>query len=266
MRAVVPLPTHALGKLLFLKSFFLMLLTLATACAHAPVASPPATQQAIVVSLPASLEPLTLALRDCAANQPGISLFIRDTNDNSVPGTDLNITLGDPDKPVGFAAILADEDIVVVLNQANTLASLSTTSLRDIYSGQITQWGALSSHQGAIQVWDYPVSDPLQQAFDQAVLKGDPVTSMAYLAPSPSAMLEAITSNPQAVGYLPRAWLEGDKVHAIKLEAEASVALRLPVLALAAGEPQGALRTFVACLQTGRGHTIIMQSYQAVKP
>jgi hypothetical protein len=79
-------------------------------------------------------------------------------------------------------------------------------------------------------------------------------------------MLESISSNPGAIGYLPRAWLSGTKVNPIELETDASTALQLPVLVQAAHEPQGELRTFIACLQTGNGHTIIMQHYQPAKP
>ncbi len=255
------------NKLVLLNRYFLLvLIVIVTACDHAPVASAPATQQVLTVALPASLEPIAAGLKSCAADQPGISLFIDDTNDETSSTSDFSITLGEPATPSGFSASLAVEDLVVVINQANKLMALSIDGLRRIYAGQTLRWEEISSHQGAIQAWDYPGSDPLHHVFDQAVLKGNPVTGMAYLAPDPSAMLESISSNSEAIGYLPRAWLSGNKVNLIKLETDATTSLRLPVLILAAHEPQGALRTFVACLQTGNGHTIIMQHYQLAKP
>ena len=260
MRAVV-------NWLALLKRYFLVLfIVIITACTQAPVASAPATQQVLTVALPASLEPFAAGLKSCAADQPGISLFIDDVNNETSSPSDLNITFGEPALPTKFSASLAVEDLVVVLNQANNLTALSTGDLRRIYAGQTTTWEELNTHPGEIQVWDYPGSDPLHHIFDQSMLNGSPVTGMAYLAPDPSAMLESISSNPEAIGYLPRAWLSGNKVYPIKLDTNVSTALRLPVLVLADQEPQGALRTFVACLQTGKGHTIIMQHYQPVKP
>jgi hypothetical protein len=250
----------------FIKRILVLLAVTASACAHASTTQAPATQQAIIVSLPAALEPMSAGINQCAEDQPGIALFIDDTNDELSYRSDLSIDLGEPTTPAEFAALLASEDIVVILNHKNPLALLSTSDLLSIYTGQTTEWAKVGAYSGAIQVWDYPGSDPLHQAFDQAVLKGSLVSSMAYLAPTPSAMLESISSNPQAVGYLPRAWIKNDEVHALKLDADISASLHLPVLALAFHAPQGALRTFLACLQTGHGHTTIMQHYQAGKP
>lgn len=247
------------------KSILILVIVAITACAQAPVATAPATQQVITVALPASLDPLASGLKSCAADQPGLSLFIDDNSSETSSASDFNITFGEPISSAKFSASLAVEDVVVVLNRSNKLNALSTGDLRKIYSGQTSTWQELSSDLGEIQVWDYASSDPLHHIFDQAVLAGSPVTGKAYLAPDPSAMLDSISSNPVAIGYLPRAWVDNN-VTSIKLETDVSTALRLPVLVLASQEPQGILRTFVACLQTGKGHTIIMQHYQPANP
>jgi hypothetical protein len=237
-----------------------------TACEHAPAASPPPTQQVINVALPASLEPLDTGLQSCAADQPGIALFVEDPKSPAAAAFDLTISLGEPSDPPAYAASLASEDLVVVLNQSNRLDALAVYSLHSLYTGQITKWDGLGSALGVVQVWDYAISDPLHQSFNQAVLKGSPVASLVFIAPSPAAMLEALSASPQAVGYLPHAWLTDNNVYAVNLAPETKAALHLPVLALAPQEPQGALRTFIACLQTGKGHTVIMQRYQPAKP
>jgi hypothetical protein len=259
-------PSLPAGRLAWLARLLLIGLLAGTACDHAPAASPPPTQQVIHVALPASLEPLEAGLQGCAADQPGIALFIENPNSPSTSAADLAISLGETSDPPAYAASLAVEDLVVVLNQSNRLDALAGDSLRSLYTGQITRWDGLSSASGAVQVWDYAVSDPLHQSFNKAVLKGSPVTSLAYIAPSPAAMLEALSANPQAVGYLPRAWLTESKVYAVNLAEDTKTALHLPVLALAPQEPQGVLRNFLACLQTGKGHTVIMQRYQPAKP
>jgi hypothetical protein len=250
-------------KHLFLFILFSFILA---SCSQAPVASPPATLQNITVSLAASLEPLKASLQNCAADQPGIGLFINLPLEGSTVYPNLKITLGEPATPAVFEASLATEDLVVVINQTNKLAALSTEDLRALYTGKITEWEKLGSPLGKVEVWDYAASDQLHRVFDQAVLKGSRVASQVYLAPSPAAIVEALSSNPEAVGYLPRAWLSSDKIHPVELEEDVTIAMRLPVLALAPREPAAALRTFVACLQTGKGHNEILQKYQSVKP
>jgi len=69
-------------------------------------------------------------------------------------------------------------------------------------------------------------------------------------------MLAAISADPQAVGYLPRAWLKSGQVQDVKVDADITTALHLPILALADHEPKGALQNFLACLQSGKGKPV----------
>jgi hypothetical protein len=246
--------------------FLLLSVFAGSACSHAPSITPPATQQVLTVLLPPALEPLKAGLQSCADDQPGIALFIDEAVANTGNGPDLTISLGEQAPLTAFAASLAIEKIVVVANKEDPPARLTTDDLRGVYGGWITKWDTLGGSQGTVQVWDYAKMDPLHQLFDQAVLKGVSVTSLALLAPTPAAMLEALSSTPGSIGYLPSAWLEVEKVKVISLDDGISAALQAPVLALSAAEPQGALRTFIGCLQTGKGHTVIMQRYQTAAP
>ena len=94
--------------------FLILFIAIVTACAKAPVASAPATQQVVTVALPAALKPIAAAIKSCAANQPGISLFIDDPNNETSSASDLNLSLGEPVSPLEFSASLAVEDLVVL--------------------------------------------------------------------------------------------------------------------------------------------------------
>jgi ABC-type phosphate transport system substrate-binding protein len=247
----------------------LLLCGIISACAHVPITTPSATQQAIRILLPAALQPLAAGLQACAAAQPEIVVFVEETEADSAIPADLTISLGEPAAAPAYAVALASEDLLIVINPKNKLDTLSAANLRSLYVGEITTWEngrlgvSLGSLLGEVQVWDYPASDSLHKIFQRVVLKDGLVTSLASLVPTPAAMLEAISTNPQAVGYLPRAWLKGDQVHEINVDADVAAALDLPILALADHEPIGALRTFVACLQTGKGQTSILAHYRS---
>ena len=243
-----------------------------SACTSAPIGTPPPTQQVIRVQLPVALQPLTAALQACAAAQPEAAVFINEPGADTHAVPDLTIRLGEPAAAQAYAVALASEDLLIVINPQNKLEALSAANLRSLYTGETTNWEtgrlgvSVGSPLGEVQVWDYPSSDSLHQIFLRLVLKNGSVTpavtSLASLAPTPAAMLAAISSSPQAVGYLPRAWLNDQQVRAVKVDADVAAALHLPLLALADHEPQGALRTFVACLQTGRGQTSILAHYR----
>jgi hypothetical protein len=70
----------------------------------------------------------------------------------------------------------------------------------------------------------------------------------ALLAPNPAAMFEAIAADPLAVGYIPASWLDKD-IQIITIEVELQDAFTQPILALSVREPEGSLRTYLACLQ-----------------
>jgi hypothetical protein len=69
-----------------------------------------------------------------------------------------------------------------------------------------------------------------------------PVTSLARLAASPQQMSDILNSEKNAVGLLPRHWQAGAAREVFRL-ADA------PVLALTQSEPQGSIKTLIACLQ-----------------
>jgi hypothetical protein len=79
--------------------------------------------------------------------------------------------------------------------------------------------------------------------FDQLVMKGRPVTSSAKLAVSPQSMFDVLSSEPAAIGILPRNWVTGDVREVFSLG-------RVPVLAVTKEEPQGVMIDLVSCLQS----------------
>jgi ABC-type phosphate transport system substrate-binding protein len=102
-----------------------------------------------------------------------------------------------------------------------------------------------------MRVWSYPEGDDTRRAFDTAVLFGQRLTREAQLAPDPQAMLEAISSNTTAIGYLPERWVQNNPgVRSVSLNQKLAEALRQPVLALSEGEPVGNVRTLLLCLQS----------------
>ncbi len=93
----------------------------------------------------------------------------------------------------------------------------------------------------SVQVWVYAEGEEMQGLFDQLVMAGRPVTSFARVAPNPQVMAEALNA-PEAVGILPREWVDGNLRSIYSLGS-------VPVLAIMEVEPQGALKDLIACLQ-----------------
>jgi DNA-binding transcriptional LysR family regulator len=241
---------------------FLLLLGMVfifTACGSPSIATPAPTPEAINVTYPASLPKWTDSLAQCAAARPLVALYVDQTNrwtgELSKNEVALEYTQPINDTSGFYLTQLGWEQLVVVVNQANPLTSLSADQLIDIFSGQTSSWAITSSQP--IQVWIFPDGNPLRIIFDQAVMQARSITAEAMLAPDPIAMLEAVSGNAYSIGYLPASWITKNnpgisaKVKTIQLDNILSSELHQPVIAISQGEPSGLLRELLACLASG---------------
>ncbi len=236
-------------------------------------ASPPPTPQAVDAAITPGLRPLEKALHACALAHPEIALFLEETPASSLNIRDgrLGFRLGEPPGSAEFAAPLGSEEITVIVNPDNPAFGLSAQNLSDLFSGQITGWQELGAASLPVQAWIYPEGDEVRSLFDAAVLHGKGTTPLARLAPDPQAMLEAVSSDAGAIGYLPHAWLVFDEnthnVKKVRLEEGLTIALRQPVLALSAGQPvPAAAHTLLSCLQGDPGRQALREFYERWKP
>jgi hypothetical protein len=204
---------------LFLLSSFLL------ACAPATPDSPPPIVD--VYATPAA-QPWLTKLFDCAASA---SATLNVTPD----APDILLRLGEPQGLSTPAFQVDTEEILIVVNRLNPLGNLTLEQARALFAG---------AEQGdaSLQVWVYAQGQDVQGVFDQAVMEGRSVASNARLAVTPQQMSDALNSNVNALGILPRHWKMGDTREVLNV---ASV----PVLAITPSEPVGIVRDLSACLQ-----------------
>ncbi len=231
----------------------LVLFLFLSACAPANPSTETPQLDIITVVLTPDVYPIRLAVETCATLTPDMPVFIKEGFPGQLEG-DLMIRLGEPDDEPAFIAQIAEEELALVVHPSNTSASLSLEQVKDIFSGRMRNWSEIGGNDTEIQVWALLTADEARGIFDQELLGGGRVTSNAFLAPHPSAMLEAISGSPNAIGYLPRAWSTG-QVSIILL------GIRAPVLVVAEQEPQGAARELAICLQGDLGQNIIAPFY-----
>jgi len=155
-----------------------------------------------------------------------------------------------------YASQVGWEQIAVIVNNNNPTVRLSTEEIQAIFSGQVLSWADGSGDP--IQVWVFPIGDPIRTIFISAVMNGLRITSQAMLAPYPDAMLDAIASDANAIGLIPESILSTldtttvEKVHLIQLDPHLQNYLLQPIIALTVGEPQGMLRDLFICLENNR--------------
>jgi hypothetical protein len=232
------------------------------ACEKAPTATPLPTPTALKVAITPALQPIQGALTLCARAHPEIALFVDEIPAGSIdPGKyNLSLRLGLPDQEAAYAVSLGQERIDVIVSPENRVQSLDEEELRAMFSGSILSWERVGGEARVVQPWVFVEGAEARAALDRVILKGRPVASQALVAAGPTAMLAGVADDPGAIGYLPHAWLQ-KQVKALQVGSGLDAALRLPVLAISASEPQAAPRRFLACLQSGPGKAPIQKIY-----
>jgi hypothetical protein len=152
-----------------------------------------------------------------------------------------------------FVTQVGRENIVFIINAANTVENIHKSDLEDIFSGRETKWDLGSDKGGQITIWVYPKGSYLTKWFSGSFLIRDSTTSVSNLAPHPQAVLESVSKDTGAIGYLPESWMATvdqqitDNIRILRFDE--SIELSLPVLAYLTDKPEGGVKDLIFCLQ-----------------
>jgi len=102
--------------------------------------------------------------------------------------------------PVPFA--IAYDCIVPVVNPGNTVANLTLEQLKAIYMGKITNWKEVGGASAEIVVISRDTSSGTYEVWEEKVMKKERVFPGALLQASSGAIVQAVSKNKNAIGYL----------------------------------------------------------------
>jgi hypothetical protein len=207
-----------------LKQILSAVLFLLASCAPA---TPTIGTQALDIYATPAAQPWLADVYACVPE--GIALRVVDSPEQA----DLAIRLGEPHLWPAPVYRIGSEEILLLAHPAGPLQDLTLEAARALFAG---------AGDPSVEVWVYAGGEDVQGVFEQAVMAGRPVTSLARLAAGPQHMSDVLSETPNAVGILPRRWKATDLHVAYTIP-------DVPVLALVNDEPQGALRALLACLQ-----------------
>ena len=193
------------------------------------------------VSVIPTVVPLSALSADLAAGRADLGLAV-----NRDPGQ--------------FATPLGYVSFIIVAHPSNPIGSLSAAQVREIYSGGVTDWGQVGGPNGVIQVVGREDASDAARAFGLSALSGAIPTPNMLVAPGWPAMREAVSENPNALGYLPAPELDAT-VKPLSVDAY----WRALIVAVALQEPTGPARDFLAWAQSEPGQRVVAKRYEAVK-
>jgi hypothetical protein len=195
------------------------------------------------------IEPI---LNACTMQIPGTGIVVDQQPFINLHPEQVEVTLywGEKSGLKGAAAVIGTDELVIIVNPKNPLQKLDQETLSAIFTGDIHNWAETNnpeSFSGVIEVWEYPQGNEIHNFFVRA-LAISKINSYSKLAPDPRAMKEVISKNPNAIGYLPKRWLDGSVKTVDNIDSNQKWVQ--PILAISPTEPQGDLRIWVVCLQT----------------
>lgn len=225
-------------------------LLLLAGCAPAPdlEATPIPTPAVWQVQYSSELAWMAPYFSQCLPPEAGIGLAVEEKQEMVVAGSraDLMLHWGeiDPGGPPAFQ--LGEDSLVIIIHSENPITDLTLEALQQMYRGEAVQWSELSGAiNGSIHTWVYPAHLSLQMEFaDRVDLAGALISHR--MAPDIPAMLQAVSNDPLAIGFIPAAWMDPS---VRRLEIEGFTAAHIPVVLLASENLDPNQREWVACIQ-----------------
>ena len=124
--------------------------------------------------------------------------------------------LGDLKSP-DAEQVIAIDGLAIILHPHNPLNQLNTEQLAQIFSGQISRWEQLGGTGGAIHLYARDDQSGTWETFKELVLNrnGQPLSSKAQRFESSEQLSDAVSHDPQAIGFIGLPYIREAKAVAI---------------------------------------------------
>ncbi len=201
----------------------------------------------------------------CANEQTGFSMVVQELPTSSLDSTHANVMLrlGTPQKLSLPSYTLGTERIAMIVNPTNTLQDLTLGLVQQVLGASISSWVDLQSacpecfagdlpgdvKDSPIALNFYASGEDIQTLMESALLTGVlPARAQALLIPDPAAMIETVSSSPQAIGFVPASSLTNTVKEFIISDIDPSQ-LNVPILAITQTQPTGSTLSWLNCVQ-----------------
>lgn len=163
--------------------------------------------------------------------------------------------------------LIARDGIAIVTHPSNPVTGLTKEQVRGIFSGNITKWSQVGGQNKEIHVIAREEGSGTRAAFEEMIMGDALVKASTILLPSSGAIRTAVSSNPQAIGFISFGYID-TSVKALSINGVAATAhnasagtypLVRPLYFLTKTQPTGLVKEFIDfCLGT-EGQSIVAE-------
>ena len=148
---------------------------------------------------------------------------------------------------------IAVDALLPAVHPSNGVVQLSVDQLRGIYAGTITNWKEVGGSDKKIAVISRDTSSGTYETWDEKIMNKEKVTPSALLQASNGAVVQAVSKNPNAIGYIGFGYLDksvkGLNIGELKATPGSALSGQWPIARelyiFINGEPKGTIKKLV---------------------
>jgi len=148
---------------------------------------------------------------------------------------------------------IALDALLPVVHPSNGVAQLSVDQLRGIYVGTITNWKEIGGADKKIAVISRDTSSGTYETWDEKIMNKAKVAPSALLQASNGTVVQAVSKNPNAIGYIGFGYLDksvkGLNIGDLKATPESALSGQWPIARelyiFTNGEPKGTTKKLI---------------------
>lgn len=198
----------------------------------------------------------------------GIKSLIDKTTDIATSSREIKkeeITLAESKGIKPVAHVVAHDAIIPVVHPQNKVTNLSIDQLSQIYQGKITNWKEVGGDDLKIVVISRDSSSGTFESWDHFVMKKTKVTPRAQMLASNGAIVQAVSKNRYAIGYLGIGYVNKSvkplQVNGVTGSAQTALSKEYPLsrelYMYTNGEPRGDVAKYIAFVKSLEGQKIV---------
>jgi phosphate transport system substrate-binding protein len=160
---------------------------------------------------------------------------------------------------------IARDGLAIVVNPDNPINSLTLEQVRNIYSGEITNWSLLGGLKSEIHVFTREDGSGTRSSFESLVMGKTEIMARAMVQDSNGAVRQLVADDPYSIGFISLGLVD-KTVKAIELNGvmptrehviDGSYGLSRPFLFLTLKEPTGLIKEFIDFTLSEKGRQIL---------
>ena len=155
----------------------------------------------------------------------GIAALINGTTDicqaSRMMRQDEKLKLRDRYQTMGIEIPVARDGVTIYVHESNSVPALTVAQLRDIYMGKITNWKQVGGKDATILLYGRENSSGTYGFFKEVVLENHDFSDRLQALPGTSAVVNAVSKDPNGIGYGGAAYAKGVKEVPLKTDEKA---------------------------------------------